>query len=125
MSGQDVWRVKEVSGRSHAIDPVFTSYMICVGDKNIAEAESRERAEQIISDHNHAAAAVERETRLVELIERTIFALSLGVTGTLEEAQRVQRDHGNPLANLYLDLCAAMGRGHRAEPPAPRPEAEA
>jgi hypothetical protein len=57
----------------------------------------------------------EDRDRLADLIERTIFALSLGGNGTLEEAGKVQRDHGNALANLYLDLCAARGRGHRAD----------
>jgi hypothetical protein len=61
-----------------------------------------------------AARATDRAAELEALIERTIFALSLGGNGTIDEAERVQRDHGNQLANLYLDLCAARGRGHRA-----------
>ena len=60
------------------------------------------------------AAALSRTAELEALIERTIFALNLGGNGTLEEAKRVSRDYGNQMANLYLDLCAAMGRGHRA-----------
>jgi hypothetical protein len=82
--------------------------------RTVATVERLEDARQIVADHNNAARATDRMAEMEALIERTIFALSLGGSGTLEEAERVQRDHGNQLANLYLDLCAAVGRGHRA-----------
>lgn len=66
-----------------------------------------------------ALAARADRAALEVLIERTIFALNLGGNGTLEEANQVSRDHGNLWANLYLDLCAALGRGHRAALAAP------
>lgn len=109
MTGQ--W---EASQRSDGSSWVFS------GDRLVVRCDNLGVARRVAEVHNEEIAALAARTDRAELealIERVVFALNLGGEGTLDEADKVERDHGNQLANLYLDLCAALGRGHRAAAP--------